>query len=120
MKIALTFVLVSLLFACKRKDEYISVKGRIISSIDSTLPFSNTSFIFYTRISKGIGHAPVPFTQSFSTDSLGFVNTTINLKEFTNGFAVCWPSGDDNNYIKSITLEYNQKSVDFGTVYTKP
>lgn len=108
------------IISCKRKDEYIPVKGRIMSSIDSTLPFSNTSFIFFTRIAKGISNSPTTYTHPFTTDSAGFVNTTINLKDFSSGFAICWPSGDENDYIKNITLEYNQKSVDFGTVYTKP
>lgn len=108
------------ILSCKRKDEFIPVKGRIMSSIDSTLPFSNTSFIFFTRISEGISHAPMPFTQPFTTDSAGFVSTTINLKEFSNGFAICWPNNDEDNSIKRVTIEYNQKSVDFGTIYTKP
>jgi hypothetical protein len=116
MRQFLVILFVFLIASCKRKDEYIPVKGRIMSSIDSTLPFSNSSFKFYKSI---IGSGKI-YTQPFVTDTLGYVNETINLKEFDNGFYICWPNGNNNEYIDFITLEYNQKSVDFGIIYTKP
>ena len=111
----LTFIL-----SCKQKDEFISVSGRVMSSIDSTLPFSNTSFKFYNSGGpNGLGKS-WNYTHPFVTDTLGNVDATINLKEFGGGFAICWPNGSMDEYIHIVKLEPNQKSVDFGTIYTKP
>ena len=113
-------ILFFFLISCsKPKDNFVPVTGRILSAIDSTLPFSKTSFKFYNAGGPNALGKSWEYSQPFVTDSLGYVNTTINLKEFGAGFSICWTNGNHDNAIQTIKISYEQKSVDFRTIYAK-
>ena len=120
MKYSIIGIMAILLSCSKPKNENLYIKGRIMSSVDSTLPFSNTSFKFYNAGGPNALGNSWNYSQPFMTDSIGFVDATINSNEFGAGFAICWPSGTMDDAITKIKIESGEKSVDFGTIYTKP
>lgn len=118
-QILISIAFIFLLASCKQKDNYVPIKGQILSSIDS-LPFSSTSFKFYTV--KYGGNSKTIHSQPFVTDSTGNFSETINLKDYGQGFAVCWPNGDlDYKKVVSVQVDYMQTTpFELGKIYTKP